>query len=192
MRRALIVLVAGMVLFGGCFGGSEAPERCADRSDADCIVTRRVAGVSLVFDVPVGAPVRAFYVEHVNRSFWGPPHPLWPLPLRRLESESPRQTAGELLAFTHVPTGSVLNVRPGDGRWIYRDPSSSNEVIFQFQGIPTARFRINSHTLGPAARFPLDRVTILPDVHVSFVRTPADALFDQILASIRVGIETRP
>ena len=83
-----------------------------------------------------------------------------------------------------VATGSVLSINSRTGEEIDRGMStdpSSGDLLFRYPN----GFAFGGSGWPRSARFPLDRVTILPPVDVLFVRTPLDKVFDQIVASLR-------
>ncbi len=205
MRQGLRVLAAAGALLVGCVGGaSDAPTQpCPESIGADCdqatpadrpgSPTPYRLGIlpeSPIFDVPAGVPVVLFSMAPSRRAIRGDDperqgvdhEALVPSPLRRHRIDPPPWST----AITHRTTGSSLLVdnRTGEeiARVIIAAGPSPHELILQYA---TGRFVIDRYTGETIARFPLDRVSILPTVDVLFARTPMDAIFDEILASIR-------
>lgn len=179
-------------------------ERCADTTDGGCVhaahaeqtggsTTHGVRFSRYIFDVPDGVPVR---VEHFDLAelrkhadldsgpdLLGPNWPFVPSPFRRHDVGPPRRAT----QITHWPTGSTLSLDPKtgreSGRVLFPEDAPPRHMIVQY---PTGRFVMDRYTLETIARFPLDRVSILPAVDVLFARTRVDALFDDIVESIRL------
>lgn len=190
MLRIVLVL-AGVGLLMSVLSG------CVRGADGAPVTTRRVRGAGLVFDVPADAPLRVVRVD--AREFSGPhyrPPPPAPSPYRRHDfGEVPSVYSN----FLHAPTYSRLVVagRTEFYRIIYR-PTRPNEAYIVYPRHSRARYLIDLEphlvVVQPfrvrlPGRYPLDRVSILPDVTVQFVRTPMDALFDQVLDTLRPGWE---
>ena len=187
MLRIVIALAAGgllMSLLAGCTGGA----------DGAPVTTRRVWGTALVFDVPADAPLRVVRMDaddFVSTHISTPPPS--PSPFRRHDFG---KLPSVYFRFVHVPTYSELVVvrRTEFDRIIYR-PTRPNEAYMVFPRHSRARYLVDlpPHWVVRLSRirlidrYPLDRVSILPDVAVQFVRTPIDALFDQVLDTLRPG-----
>ena len=182
----LALLAAGAVVVAG-YRGVETGEAQME--------TRRIPRSDWLFDVPVDAPV---VVQRLDRRDVLV-HPD-PAPPDERPTFSRRHDFGEFsrvfLWFTHPPSDSRLFVGALSGSEEHRivlNPSRPHEAFWEYPQHSAARYLDdpNPHLVVQPFRFrllghfPLDRVSVLPDVAVHFSRTPADRLFDQIMESLR-------
>ena len=189
----MLASAAAGVLLLGCFGrGDGAPECCADPEDTDCIRvtntglpacprTIQLPGSAFAFDAPAGVAVAVFRID--TRDYTTHPASLPPT-----TSPAYRHHMEFSVVYTKIVHGRgtlFINPRTGKeiGRQIAIDPSGSF-VVLQY---PTGRFVVDWWTGSTIADFPLDRVSILPDVAVLFARTSEELVFDEIVASIRTA-----
>ena len=199
MLRILLLLAAlgGCIPVSGCAGGGQ-PETPTLRL--------RLPGSGWVYDVPADAPLEmrpenlAGLAAHPSVDFYLGAPPFF--------AQTPffRQEFGELRSVVlvrHEPSRSSMYVDPLGGRELQRFiriPHRPNEAYQVMTRHSPARYLLDlpsNYVIGTVRRrlsdrFPLDRIAVLPDVTVQFARTPADAVFDQIMATLRQGWRSSP
>ena len=184
-----------MLLLLAALGTGVLTSGCADGGQPDT-TTRRLPRSGWVFDVPAEAPLE---LERVDRRYRhgdtlpdleGAPPPF------ALETPFYRRDFGplpEILAVVvHGPSRSRMHVDLLAGRELerlIRIPHRPNEAYLVVPRHSSARYlvELDAWVVEGPHRFPLDRISVLPDVAVQFARTPADGLFDQLIATLRLG-----
>ena len=191
LRTLLLIAVLGAGISApGCAAGGQ-PET----------TTRRLPRSGWVFDVPSDAPL---WVQRMDLREWdvtlhsfddrGVPPFSRQTPFFRQDFRALPQLG---FVFTHGPSASLMYTSALGSRELQRlirIPHRPNEVYRVVPRHSPARYLVDlaDHEVHEVFRrrlgdrFPLDRVTVLPDVAVQFARTPADALFDQIIATLRL------
>ena len=136
-----------------------------------------------VADIPAGMRVIVWYID--ERWILAPPRDLdWPYGPSSFRRHAGSQ-ATTYFIIHDVATGSFVSIDSRTGAECLRG------IVNPHTGESVTRFPTSGRSLVDArmdytvARFPTDRVGILPAVDVLFSRTPVDGLFDQIVASIR-------
>ena len=184
LRTSLLLALLAAGAVAGCRGAGTGEAQ---------METRRIPRSDWLFDVPVDAPVvvQRFDVRDFEVTML--PFDERPTPFRRHDFGL---LPPVYFQFRHLPTYSELVVGALSGseeHRLIRTPSRPREAFWVFPQHSAAR---HLDDLGPnlvvrafrvrlIGRFPLDRVSVLPDVAVHFTRTPADRLFDQIMESLR-------
>ena len=137
-------------------------------------------GSRYAFDVPAGVAVGVFRTDTRDFLIGYGPSPVTPSPRYRHHMEWPvayvRVVHRRGSLFVDPATGAEI------GRIVVIDPSWRKVVVHY----PSGRFVEDWYTGSTLSRFPLDRVSILPDVAVQFARTPEELVFDRIVSSIRI------
>ncbi len=214
MNWKLSLLAVGAVLLASCIGERrEAPaERCGEPPAAGCsdALENVLVGPGTfplgtayprVFDVPAGGEVRVRPVHggmipipgRSELARYGLAHPT------RVDIHGytymPPRTRPILglnrLVIEDVATGSELIINTLRAEETDRTIIQNRMIILDYdtdQGVRLLRFAnldVDRSKFDTSARFPTDRFWPLPPADAVLARNPVDALFDQILASIR-------
>ena len=198
MHWKLSLLAVGAVLLASCIGERrEAPaERCGELPAASCRDALLVGPGTFpldtadarVFDVPAGARVQARLIylgEGVHRASVGRSE----LARYGLTDSGHFLDADEWILIRDVATGSELRISTLSAEELDRTIIQNRMIVLDYdEGIRQPRLGnlfVDRSKFDTSARFPTDRFWPVPPADDVLARNPVDALFDQILASIR-------
>ena len=214
MNWKLSLLAVGVVLLASCISERrEAPaDRCGEPSAAGCgdALENVLVGPGTfplgtayprVFDIPAGGEVRVRLVHDVPITIpgrselarYGLAHPTH-VDIHGYRHMPPRTRpilGLNRLVIEDVATGSELRINTLRAEEIDRTVIRDRTIILDYdtdQGVRLLRFGnlyVDKSKFDTSARFPTDRFWPLPPADAVLARKPVDALFDQILASIR-------
>ena len=198
MNWKLSLLAVGAVLLASCIGERrEAPaERCGELPAASCRDALLVGPGTFpldtadarVFDVPAGARVQARLV-YLGEGVYRASVVRSELARYGLTDSGHFLDSDEWILIQDVATGSELRISTLSAEELDRTIIRNRMIVLDYdEGIRQPRLGnlfVDRSTFDTSARFPTDRFWPVPPADAVHARNPVDALFDQILASIR-------